>query len=74
VIEIAAVLTEIASLRAMTNKVCHCEERSDEAISCRLAAPIIIVHSIGLRLAGQDGDDGGCIDSAPAPAADAASL
>src|ERR1700730_12003863 len=30
----------------MTMQGCHCEERSDEAISRRLAAPVIVVHSL----------------------------
>jgi len=36
---------------AMTIQACHCEERSDDAISGRLAAPLIIVHSLGQAIA-----------------------
>ena len=31
----------------MTTQGCHCEEQGDEAISGRLAAPVVIVHSLG---------------------------
>jgi hypothetical protein len=35
----------------MTIHRCHCEEQSDEAISGRPAAPVIIVHSLGHAVA-----------------------
>jgi hypothetical protein len=35
----------------MTIDGCHCEERSDEAVSARLTEPVIVIHSLAQAVA-----------------------